>query len=92
MITKIGANLASAFRHMRSASFRAPSPISPLVWADQVCINQDDEEEKSHQVQLVGVIYSKASTVVSWLGADNDGEMASAITAMKSVQHVAESV
>ncbi|KAF2248565.1 hypothetical protein BU26DRAFT_338233 [Trematosphaeria pertusa] len=40
----------------------------------------------------MGAIYSRASTVVSWLGTDNNGEMDSAVTAMKSFQHVAGSV
>ncbi|KAM5356970.1 hypothetical protein ACJ41O_003616 [Fusarium nematophilum] len=37
------------------------------VWADAVCINQDNIE-RSQQVQLTARIYTSASYVVSWLG------------------------
>jgi hypothetical protein len=32
-----------------------------LLWADAVCINQDDGVEKSHQVRMMGDIYKYAS-------------------------------
>ncbi|KAF2011115.1 HET-domain-containing protein, partial [Aaosphaeria arxii CBS 175.79] len=64
----VGGNLASALRHIRAEIARSSSPLSPLVWADGVCINQSDVEERSSQVQLMGAVYSNASTVVSWLG------------------------
>jgi hypothetical protein len=38
-----------------------------VVWADSLCINQDDLEEKSAQVMRMGSIYSQAH-VISWLG------------------------
>ena len=38
------------------------------VWVDQICINQNEDEEKSHQVQQMRQIYSDADVVVSWLG------------------------
>jgi hypothetical protein len=37
-------------------------------WIDAICINQGDVDERSAQVQLMDVIYQKASTVVVWLG------------------------
>ena len=49
--------------------FRANSHPRPMVlWADALCINQKDCEERGHQVQLMGSIYRKASTVHAWLG------------------------
>jgi Heterokaryon incompatibility protein (HET) len=36
-----------------------------IVW---VCINQSDDDEKAIQVQMMGKIYSMASTVIVWLG------------------------
>ncbi|KAJ4296565.1 hypothetical protein N0V90_006611 [Kalmusia sp. IMI 367209] len=72
--------------------FRPLSPLTSLICVDALCINQNDEEERSHQVQLMGAIYSNASNVISWLGADNNGKMTAAITAIKSVQHVAATV
>ncbi|KAI0852446.1 heterokaryon incompatibility protein-domain-containing protein [Daldinia vernicosa] len=42
-------------------------------WIDAICINQTDNEEKSHQVQMMGKIYRLASCVLSCIGphADN---------------------
>jgi len=42
-------------------------PNEPL-WIDAVCINQDDNKEKSSQVQRMGRIYSNAIEVLVWLG------------------------
>lgn len=38
------------------------------LWIDQLCINQNDREEKTHQVGLMARIYSEASMVHIWLG------------------------
>jgi hypothetical protein len=38
------------------------------LWADAICINQKDTEERNHQVQLMQIIYSKAAKVLIWLG------------------------
>ncbi|KAL6904391.1 heterokaryon incompatibility domain-containing protein [Trichoderma evansii] len=38
------------------------------LWADQVCINQSDNAEKAHQVQLMQEIYQSAVSTLAWLG------------------------
>jgi hypothetical protein len=38
------------------------------VWADQICIDQSNTEEKNSQVPLMTFIYSRASDVLIWLG------------------------
>ncbi|KAM0418964.1 hypothetical protein ACHAPT_012122 [Fusarium lateritium] len=38
------------------------------LWIDQVCINQEDMEEKSEQVSKMNMVYDKAETVLAWLG------------------------
>jgi hypothetical protein len=38
------------------------------VWIDQLCISQDDLEEKSRQILLMGSIFSGAEQVVAWIG------------------------
>ncbi|KAK7212619.1 hypothetical protein V2G26_019797 [Clonostachys chloroleuca] len=43
------------------------------LWIDALCINQEDAVEKSHQVHLMGKIYSKALLVLVWLGVAADG-------------------
>lgn len=55
-------NLLDALRHLRL------SDTMRVLWADQICINQADDLEKTKQVGLMGEIYQKASKVVAWLG------------------------
>jgi hypothetical protein len=38
------------------------------VWVDAVCINQEDDQEKSAQIPLMREIYSMAEEVIIWLG------------------------
>lgn len=40
----------------------------PKLWVDALCINQNDEAEKSAQVAMMGEIFSKAQSVLIWLG------------------------
>ncbi|KAJ4406180.1 hypothetical protein N0V82_010181 [Gnomoniopsis sp. IMI 355080] len=40
------------------------------LWIDQLCINQDDDEEKSQQVRSMRQIYSSAKRTLVWLGPD----------------------
>jgi hypothetical protein len=42
------------------------------VWADALCINQEDVDERSSHITLMGRIYSSAKEVVIWLGAEED--------------------
>ncbi|KAF7538362.1 hypothetical protein G7054_g2985 [Neopestalotiopsis clavispora] len=49
-----------------------PSLCSRRFWVDAVCINQDDSEEKAAQIQLMTKIYSRAKTVLLWLGEDDE--------------------
>jgi hypothetical protein len=38
------------------------------VWVDAICINQTDDLEKEHQIDLMRDIYSSAREVIMWLG------------------------
>ena len=38
------------------------------IWIDQVCINQDDFDERSQQVMLMRDIYTRSQQVYIWLG------------------------
>ncbi|KAK6067534.1 arylsulfatase [Seiridium cupressi] len=58
----IQGNLYGALEHMRSDTH----PL--LLWADAICINQDDERERGHQVTLMNMIYTRAARVIIWLG------------------------
>ncbi|EIT80643.1 hypothetical protein AO1008_07076 [Aspergillus oryzae 100-8] len=51
---------------------RKDVPIA--LWADAVCINQEDQKEKTEQLQQMATIYRMASHVCVWLGeADTEG-------------------
>lgn len=39
-----------------------------LLWIDALCINQSDAQERNHQVNMMGQIFSEAYFVISWLG------------------------
>jgi hypothetical protein len=63
----ITASLAEALRALPRI---APSEY---LWIDQVCINQADEQEKNHQVQMMGEIYSNCHKVIIWTGGEIKG-------------------
>jgi ankyrin repeat protein len=39
-----------------------------ILWIDAICINQENLEERGHQVKQMASIYKKAQRVVVWLG------------------------
>jgi len=39
-----------------------------LIWVDSICINQQDDHERSSQVALMGKIYTWARPTFVWLG------------------------
>lgn len=55
-------------RYLGPAVSMPPRSPPMLIWADALCINQDDLYERSIQVQRMGQIYAKATKVISWLG------------------------
>ena len=58
-------NLYAALQYLRSEQ-------EPLcIWIDQICINQQDQEERSQQVMLMHDIFSNSVQVLIWLGRDN---------------------
>ncbi|KAH8756473.1 heterokaryon incompatibility protein-domain-containing protein [Hyaloscypha sp. PMI_1271] len=61
-----------------------------LLWVDQICIDQQNDMEKSSQVALMKEIYSNASLVRVWLG-DEAGKVQGA-KAFKLATRIAKSV
>jgi hypothetical protein len=55
-------SLAAALRRLRSET----EPLT--LWIDQLCINQEDDEERNSQVGLMRDIYAGAKRVLVWLG------------------------
>lgn len=39
-----------------------------VLWADAICINQEDDEEKSAQVAMMAQIYQSGFQTLAWLG------------------------
>jgi predicted AAA+ superfamily ATPase len=62
---KITASLFSALRDLRGET------RSFILWADGICINQNDDKEKRVQIQLTGRIYVEASNMIIYLGLGN---------------------
>jgi hypothetical protein len=47
---------------------------SLVLWVDAICINQNDDVEKLHQIDLMRDVYSSAREVMMWLGEPNAGD------------------
>lgn len=75
-ITKSLALALRAFRQEHS---------SVVMWIDQICINQDDNEEKAQQIPLMSRIYQNAMNTVIWLG-ESTSNSASAIKLLEDVR------
>jgi hypothetical protein len=63
---------------------------SVMVWADALCIDQQNRDERTQQVQLMTSIYSKAESVAIWLGGDEDDSV-SATNLLSAIAGQAES-
>lgn len=63
MITE---NLGAALRNFRLKE------RPRVLWADAVCINQADDEERGCQVQMMGKTYGKAGRTLVWLGDESE--------------------
>lgn len=59
-------NLHAALRRLRRPDRQR------ILWVDSLCINQENIEERSWQVEMMGRIYSTAARVVIWLGDAED--------------------
>ncbi len=60
--TQVTNNLHSALRHLRRKG------EDRIMWIDAICIDQKNDQEKSHQVVMMKRIYETAEQVVVWLG------------------------
>ncbi len=58
-------SLDEALRHISRPS------ETMTMWIDQICINQNDEDEKGAQVVVMRRIYGQAERVMIWLGPGN---------------------
>jgi len=61
----ITASLDTALRHLRDSS------RTRRIWADAICINQNDSEERNQQVRQMASVYATAQHTVIWIGEGN---------------------
>lgn len=76
--TQVLASSEVALRRMR-----LPTKERAL-WIDAICINQEDTDERNHQVGMMYAIYTTTFRNLIWLGED-DGHTAKAISSMKKI-------
>ena len=63
----------SAYDFKHGAMQDLPKPDkSPFYWADGICINQDDIDERNQQVTLMGDIYRNAHRVITYISEGNE--------------------
>ena len=68
----------SAIRALRTVCHPVHGRRNLPVWIDAVCINQtNDDEEKNHQVAMMGDVYANASETLVWLGEEDSTTEAS---------------
>ncbi|KAH6651000.1 heterokaryon incompatibility protein-domain-containing protein [Chaetomium tenue] len=73
---KIPRNLENALRRLRYTD------RPRHVWADSVCINQQDIPERGQQVSIMRNIYLSSERVLVWIGLDEHDEASTAFVAV----------
>jgi hypothetical protein len=66
---RVGGNLHDFLDH--ASQHHANRPL----WIDAICIDQDNNAERGHQVQRMGQIYSGAEEVLVWLGRESQFDL-----------------
>lgn len=66
-VWRVGKNLGTALTYLGRSSEK-----SIYVWADALCINQNNVDERNQQVMLMREIYSGASVVMAWIDTEDD--------------------
>ena len=56
-------NVFQALRQLRISR----KPQKRVLWIDAICINQNDQAEKTSQVSMMGKVYARAERVNIWL-------------------------
>lgn len=77
LVTK---NLKTALQALRHTS------EDRHFWADAICMDQDNNQEKSQQLPLMSRIYNEAMKVCVWLGEEQDEKTAKAFVLMGKIR------
>lgn len=59
---RVTSNLYVGLKHLRAED------EDRILWIDAICIDQDNDNERQHQVQQMSQIYKSAEQIVIWLG------------------------
>ncbi|KAF6822612.1 heterokaryon incompatibility protein [Colletotrichum plurivorum] len=63
----VTSNLESVLRELAIQRSRDPE-ITPALWVDAICIDQQNETERTYQVSRMDMIYRSATRTLIWLG------------------------
>ena len=78
-IIKVRKNLWNALKFLRDKKSDC------YLWIDAICINQQSNQERNHQVRLMANIYGDANIVLVWLPSEGQsGDVARAFDFMQS--------
>lgn len=77
-------SLSSVLRRIRLLN----KPLK--VWADSICIDQENLKEKGHQVALMGKIYRSAQRVLIHMGSDDGGQGPAVCSLLDEVDKMVE--
>lgn len=84
---RIGNQMLPIARNLNDALQRLRYPDKTLaIWADAICINQNDDKEKVTQVPLMRRLYSNAKIVRIWINEFLDAPL-EVIKALQNFQH-----
>jgi hypothetical protein len=62
---RVSQTLGLALKYLRRGEDR-------ILWIDAICIDQKNKEERSYQVSMMSLVYTRALQVCVWLGEDDD--------------------
>ncbi|KAF9768293.1 hypothetical protein IL306_014427 [Fusarium sp. DS 682] len=93
---EVRVNLVTALRHVKKQWTEIELESNPeldtskfRLWADALCIDQTDDAERTHQVNMMADIYSLADMVLGWLSS-NDEKVVKAFDIFKRIVQIAE--
>lgn len=76
------------FRHRRVDSGTTQAVQPPKLWIDAVCTNQDDHQERSGQVAIMGEMFGNALRTIVYLGELGDDASASWFRTVKEMRRI----
>jgi hypothetical protein len=82
---QVTSNLRAFLRELQAKDLESGQVHT--YWADQICINQADIQERNHQVAMMADIYRMSCTTLVWLGhADSTEEPA--LLLLKAIENL----